>query len=149
MRAIIQKVKEASVKVEGSLISEIGEGYLVFLAVKEGDNDDDLAYIERKISNLRIFEDENGKMNLSLKDLGGEILLVSQFTLYGDVRKGNRPSFTDSAGLDLARSYYERLADNLKKAGFDVKTGKFQAHMEVGLINDGPVTIMLDSERKF
>lgn len=149
MRAIIQKVTRASVTVENELISEIGNGYMVLLAVKENDDKDDLSYIKRKISNLRIFEDNEGKMNLSLKDTGGEILLVSQFTLYGDARKGNRPSFTESAGLEKANNYYEKLRDELIDEGFNVKTGKFQAHMEVSLVNDGPVTIILDSERIF
>lgn len=149
MRAIIQKVTKASVVVEDDLISEIGNGYMILLAVKETDTEEDLAYIKRKIANLRIFEDEEGKMNLSLKDTGGEILLVSQFTLYGDSRKGNRPSFTESAGLEKANNYYEILRDELTKEGFLVKTGQFQAHMEVSLVNDGPVTIILDSERIF
>lgn len=149
MRAIIQKVTRASVKVENELISEIGNGYMILLAVKQTDTDDDLFYIKKKISNLRIFEDEDGKLNLSIKDTGGEILLVSQFTLYGDARKGNRPSFTMSAGLEKANNYYERLRDELISEGFTVKTGKFQAHMEVSLTNDGPVTIILDSERIF
>lgn len=149
MRAIIQKVTRASVKVENELISEIGNGYMILLAVKETDDKDDLSYIKRKISNLRIFEDNEGKMNLSLKQTGGEILLVSQFTLYGDARKGNRPSFTESAGLEKANNYYEKLRDELIDEGFNVKTGKFQAHMEVSLVNDGPVTIILDSERIF
>ena len=149
MRAIIQKVTRASVKVENELISEIGNGYMILLAVKQTDTDDDLFYIKKKISNLRIFEDEDGKLNLSIKDTGGEILLVSQFTLYGDARKGNRPSFTMSAGVEKANNYYERLRDELINEGFTVKTGKFQAHMEVSLINDGPVTIILDSERIF
>lgn len=149
MRASIQKVTRASVKVENELISEIGNGYMILLAVKQTDTDDDLLYIKKKISNLRIFEDEDGKLNLSIKDTGGEILLVSQFTLYGDARKGNRPSFTMSAGLEKANNYYERLRDELINEGFTVKTGKFQAHMEVSLINDGPVTIILDSERIF
>lgn len=149
MRAIIQKVTKANVVVEGDLISEIGNGYMILIAVKDTDNEDDLAYIKRKIANLRIFEDEEGKMNLSLKDTGGEILLVSQFTLYGDARKGNRPSFTESAGLEKANAYYEKLRDELTKEGFLVKTGQFQAHMEVSLVNDGPVTIILDSERIF
>ena len=149
MRAIIQKVTRASVTVENELVSEIGNGYMVLLAVKETDDKDDLSYIKRKISNLRIFEDIEGKMNLSLKDTGGEILLVSQFTLYGDARKGNRPSFTESAGLEKANDYYEKLRDELIDEGFNVKTGKFQAHMEVSLVNDGPVTIILDSERIF
>ena len=149
MRAIIQKVTRASVTVENELVSEIGNGYMVLLAVKETDDKDDLSYIKRKISNLRIFEDNEGKMNLSLKQTGGEILLVSQFTLYGDTRKGNRPSFTESAGLKKANDYYEKLRYELIDEGFNVKTGKFQAHMEVSLINDGPVTIILDSERIF
>ncbi|WP_311486241.1 D-aminoacyl-tRNA deacylase [uncultured Anaerococcus sp.] len=149
MRAIIQKVTTANVVVEGDLISEIGNGYMILIAVKDTDNEDDLAYIKRKIANLRIFEDEDGKMNLSLKDTGGEILLVSQFTLYGDARKGNRPSFTESAGLEKANDYYEKLRDELVNEGFIVKTGQFQAHMEVSLVNDGPVTIILDSERIF
>lgn len=149
MRAIIQKVTKANVVVEGDLISEIGNGYMILIAVKDTDNEDDLAYIKRKIANLRIFEDEDGKMNLSLKDTGGEILLVSQFTLYGDARKGNRPSFTESAGLEKANDYYEQLRDELVNEGFIVKTGQFQAHMEVSLVNDGPVTIILDSERIF
>ena len=149
MRAIIQKVTSASVKVDNELVSEIGDGYMILLAVKDTDTEDDLAYLKRKIANLRIFEDKNGKMNLSLKDTGGEILLVSQFTLYGDARKGNRPSFTMSAGLDMANRYYEKLRDELISEGFNVKTGKFQAHMQVSLVNDGPVTIILDSERIF
>lgn len=149
MRAIIQKVTSASVKVDNELVSEIGDGYMILLAVKDTDTEDDLAYLKRKIANLRIFEDKNGKMNLSLKDTGGEILLVSQFTLYGDARKGNRPSFTMSAGLDMANRYYEKLRDELILEGFNVKTGIFQAHMQVSLVNDGPVTIILDSERIF
>lgn len=109
MRAVIQKVKNSNVTVDNELIGEIKEGYLVLLAVEDTDTKDDLAYIKRKIENLRVFEDEEGKMNLSIKDVGGEILLVSQFTLYGDVRKGNRPSFTQSAGLEKANQYYEHL----------------------------------------
>ena len=149
MRAIIQKVTSASVRVGKELISEIENGYMILLAVKETDTEEDLDYIKRQITNLRIFEDEEEKMNLSLKDTGGEILLVSQFTLYGDARKGNRPSFTMSAGLEKANDYYERLKDGLIGEGFNVSTGVFQAHMQVSLVNDGPVTIILDSERIF
>ena len=149
MRAIIQKVTSASVRVDSELISEIENGYMILLAVKETDTEKDLDYIKRKITNLRIFEDEEGKMNLSLKDTGGEILLVSQFTLYGDARKGNRPSFTMSAGLQKANDYYEVLKDELISEGFKVSSGVFQAHMQVSLVNDGPVTIILDSERIF
>lgn len=147
MRAVVQKVTDASVVVDGEKISDIGDGLLVLLAVKESDTDQDLAYIKKKIENLRIFEDSDGKMNLSIKDVGGEILLVSQFTLYGDVRKGNRPSFIESAKPDKANEYYEILIDQLRNDGFKVQTGKFQTHMEVNLTNDGPVTIILDSER--
>ncbi|WP_105300458.1 D-aminoacyl-tRNA deacylase [Anaerococcus marasmi] len=147
MRAIIQKVREASVEVENEKVSEIGPGFMVLLGVKDTDDKDDLAYIKKKISNLRIFEDDDEKMNLSLKDVGGEILVVSQFTLYGDARKGNRPSFTKSAKADKAKEYYEILIDELKEEGFNVKTGVFQTHMQVSLTNDGPVTIILDSER--
>lgn len=147
MRAIIQKVKEASVVVENEKVSEIGPGFMVLLGVKDTDDKKDLTYIKKKISKLRIFEDDDEKMNLSLKDVGGEILLVSQFTLYADARKGNRPSFTESAKADKAKEYYEILIDELKEEGFSVKTGVFQTHMQVSLINDGPVTIILDSER--
>lgn len=147
MRAIIQKVSKASVVVENEKVSEIGPGFMVLLGVKDTDDKDDLAYIKKKISNLRIFEDDDEKMNLSLKDVGGEILMVSQFTLYGDARKGNRPSFTQSAKADKAKEYYEILIDELREEGFNVKTGIFQTHMQVSLVNDGPVTIILDSER--
>lgn len=147
MRAVIQKVTQASVVVENEEISKIDNGLLVLVAVKETDTADDIAYIKKKIANLRIFEDGEGKMNLSLKDVGGSIMLVSQFTLYGDVRKGNRPSFIESAKADKANEFYEILKDDLIADGFDVKTGRFQTHMEVSLTNDGPVTIIIDSER--
>lgn len=147
MRAIIQKVTEASVVVDKEKVSEIGPGFMVLLGVKDTDDKEDLAYIKKKISKLRIFEDDDEKMNLSLKDVGGEILVVSQFTLYGDARKGNRPSFASSAKADKAKEYYEILIDELREEGFNVKTGVFQTHMQVSLVNDGPVTIILDSER--
>lgn len=147
MRAIIQKVTEASVVVENEKVSEIGPGFMVLLGVKDTDDKEDLAYIKKKISNLRIFEDNDEKMNLSLKDVGGEILVVSQFTLYGDARKGNRPSFTSSAKAEKAKEYYEILIKELRDEGFKVGTGVFQTHMQVSLVNDGPVTIILDSER--
>ncbi|WP_306484768.1 D-aminoacyl-tRNA deacylase [Anaerococcus sp.] len=147
MRAIIQKVTEASVVVDKEKVSEIGPGFMVLLGVKDTDDKEDLAYIKKKISKLRIFEDDDEKMNLSIKDVGGEILVVSQFTLYGDARKGNRPSFTESAKAEKAKEYYEILIDELGEEGFNVKTGVFQTHMQVSLVNDGPVTIILDSER--
>lgn len=147
MRAIIQKVTESSVVVDKEKVSEIGPGFMVLLGVKDTDDKEDLAYIKKKISKLRIFEDDDEKMNLSIKDVGGEILVVSQFTLYGDARKGNRPSFTESAKAEKAKEYYEILIDELREEGFNVKTGVFQTHMQVSLVNDGPVTIILDSER--
>lgn len=147
MRAVIQKVTKSNVVVNNEEISNIDQGLLVLLAVKENDDKDDLAYIKKKIEKLRIFEDNEGKLNLSIEEVGGEILLVSQFTLYGDVRKGNRPSFIDSAKPDKANEFYELLKEELIADGFSVKTGKFQTHMEVSLTNDGPCTIILDSER--
>lgn len=149
MRAIVQKVKKSKVIVEKEEISNIGQGLLVFLGVKESDTKDDLDYIKRKIEKLRIFEDENEKINLSVEDVGGSILVVSQFTLYGDVRKGNRPSFVEAANQKKAKEYYDILVKELIEDGFDVKTGRFQTHMEVSLLNDGPVTIQLDSERLY
>lgn len=147
MRAVIQKVKQSNVVVDGNEIGRIDHGLLVLFAVKQTDTDKDLEYIKKKITNLRIFEDENEKMNLSVKDVGGSILLVSQFTLYGDVRKGNRPSFTESANPDMANQYYQKLIEDLEAEGFNVQTGEFGAHMELSLLNDGPVTIIIDSER--
>ena len=147
MRAVIQKVTKSNVVVNNEEISNIDQGLLVLLAVKENDDKDDLAYIKKKIEKLRIFEDNEGKMNLSIEEVGGEILLVSQFTLYGDVRKGNRPSFIDSAKPDKANEFYEILKEELIADGYSVKAGKFQTHMQVNLTNDGPCTIILDSER--
>ena len=147
MRAIVQRVKEASVTIDNKEYSKIKRGLLVFLGVGNNDNKSDLDYISKKISNMRIFSDENGKMNLSIKDIDGEILLVSQFTLYGDIRKGNRPSFTDSANPEIANQLYESLAKDLEQNSIAVKTGVFAADMQVSLINDGPVTIQLDSSK--
>ena len=147
MRAVIQKVSKANVIVENEEVGKIDKGLLVLLAVKETDDREDIAYIKKKIEKLRIFEDEEGKMNLSVEDVGGEILLISQFTLYGDVRKGNRPSFIESAKAEKANEFYEILKEELVNDRFKVQTGKFQTHMQVNLTNDGPVTIILDSER--
>lgn len=149
MRAIIQKVQNAKVVVNEEEVSKIELGLLVFLGVKETDTKKDIDYIKRKIENLRIFEDEDGKMNLSIKDTKGSILVVSQFTLFGDVRKGNRPSFIEAAKPEKAKDYYDILVRELIDDGFEVKTGRFQTHMEVNLLNDGPVTIQLDSERLY
>ena len=147
MRAVIQQVKNANVVVNNEEISKIDKGFLVLLGIKDNDKMDDIAYVKKKIEKLRIFEDEDGKMNLSIEDVGGKILLVSQFTIFGDVRKGNRPSFIKAARPEKANEFYEIMKKELINDGFDVKTGKFQTHMEVGLINDGPTTILIDSER--
>ncbi|WP_394018221.1 D-aminoacyl-tRNA deacylase [Anaerococcus cruorum] len=147
MRAVIQQVKNANVVVDNEEISRIDMGFLVLLGIKDTDTLEDLAYVKKKIEKLRIFEDEDGKMNLSIADVGGKILLVSQFTLFGDVRKGNRPSFIEAARPDKANEFYEIMKNELIEDGFDVETGKFQTHMEVGLVNDGPTTILIDSER--
>lgn len=149
MRAIVQKVKKAEIVVENQEVSKIQQGLLVFLGVKETDTKEDIDYIKRKIEKLRIFEDDNQKMNLSVKDVDGSILVVSQFTLYGDARKGNRPSFIEASRPEKAEEYYEILVDELINDGYNVKTGRFQTHMEVSLLNDGPVTIQLDSERLY
>lgn len=147
MRAVIQRVAKAKVEVDEKLISEINQGLMVLVGVTKTDTKEDIEYIASKISNLRIFTDENDKMNLSLKDIGGEILLVSQFTLYGDARKGRRPSFTESASGEFAEEVYESLIKHLRDEGFTVKTGQFGADMQVSLVNDGPVTIQLDSSK--
>lgn len=149
MRAVVQRVSEASVEVDGAIVGSIGCGFLVLLGVGEEDTDDDLEYMIDKILNLRVFEDSAGKMNLSLLDVGGEILVVSQFTLYGDCRKGRRPSFTHSASPDVAEPMYLRLVDEICARGVRVATGVFGAMMSVRLCNDGPVTLLIDSRRIF
>ena len=149
MRAVVQRVDRASVTVEGSITGQISKGLLVLLGVAEGDTEKDLQYIVDKVCGLRIFEDEAGKMNLSVKDVGGAILAVSQFTLCGDCRHGKRPSFTAAAAPDVANAYYERFVDGCRKAGLPVETGVFRAHMLVELVNNGPVTILLDSSKLF
>lgn len=149
MRAVVQRVKEANVSVDGELIGSINKGLLVLLGVKVGDKDEDFLYIQRKVYNLRIFDDENGVMNKSLLDLGYDLLIVSQFTLYGDARKGNRPSYVQAAKSEEATYYYEKFIEESKKNNIKVEHGKFGAGMDVSLINDGPVTILLDSEKEF
>lgn len=149
MRAVVQRVSHAYVEVENEKISEIRQGYLIYLGVEKEDRDNDLNYIVKKVIGLRIFSDEKDKMNLAVKDVLGEVLVVSQFTLYGDVRKGNRPSFTLSANSEMGKAYYEAFIKALEKEGLIVKTGKFQSHMKVHSINDGPVTILLDSRKTF
>lgn len=149
MRAVVQRVIEASVEVEGVEVGGIGEGLLVLLAIEASDTARDIAFMRRKIQNLRIFNDDEGKMNRSVRDVGGRILLVSQFTLYGDCRKGNRPSFVRSASPQKAEGYYGEVADGLRKDGIEVETGVFQAMMQVSLINSGPVTLIVDSRKEF
>lgn len=149
MRAVIQRVKSASVTVEGQVISEIGKGLLVFLGVAREDTPADVDYMAGKIANLRIFEDDEGQMNLSVLDVGGEGLVVSQFTLYGDCRKGRRPSFIAAARPEKADPLYQAFMDEISRLGVPIKAGIFQAMMEVKLINDGPVTLMLDSSKLF
>jgi D-tyrosyl-tRNA(Tyr) deacylase len=149
MRAVIQRVKSASVTVEGKVISEIRKGLLVFLGVAQEDTPADVDYMASKIANLRIFEDDEGRMNLSILDVGGEALVVSQFTLCGDCRKGRRPSFIAAARPEKADPLYQAFMDEISRLGVPVKAGIFQAMMDVELINDGPVTMMLDSNKLF
>ena len=149
MRLLIQRVSQAKVTVEGKTIGEISHGLLIFLGVGDGDTEETCKEMAGKAARLRIFEDENGKMNLSLTDIHGGVLAVSQFTLYGDVRKGKRPSFDEAAPPELARDLYEYFVARIREAGLMCETGRFQAMMQVELVNDGPVTILLDSTRAF
>lgn len=149
MRGVVQRVKRAGVTVDGELVGRIDKGLLVFLGVGNEDDEKDIQYLADKIINLRIFEDSDGKMNESLLDQKGELLIVSQFTLYGDCRKGKRPSFDKAAKPKDAEMLYERFVEYCKGFGIKVETGKFQAMMDVELINDGPVTILLDSKKEF
>jgi len=144
MRAVIQRVKEASVKVNGNLVSSIGKGFLILLGVSKTDTEKEAREIAKKVSFIRIFEDENGKMNLSLRDVAGEILSVSQFTLYADTSRGRRPGFEKAAPREIAIELWNKFNQYLREEGFTVKEGIFGKHMEVSLINDGPVTIILE-----
>ena len=149
MRIVLQRVANASVKVDGDLVGKIGKGLLVLLGVCDDDDEKDLTYLADKISGLRIFEDEDAKMNLSVEDVSGEILVVSQFTLFGDCRKGKRPSFSSAGNPDYANEMYEKFITYLKEKGFKVEHGVFGADMKVELLNDGPVTLLLDSKKLF
>jgi D-tyrosyl-tRNA(Tyr) deacylase len=149
MRIVVQRVREAHVEVDGAMVGRIGQGLLVLLGVGRDDGPEDVQYIAGKIRDLRIFEDDAGKMNRSVQEAGGAVLLVSQFTLYGDVRKGRRPSFDAAARPDVGRALYEDVVRELRAMGVPVETGTFQAMMQVHLVNDGPVTIVLDSHRTF
>ncbi|WP_315108246.1 D-aminoacyl-tRNA deacylase [Clostridium intestinale] len=149
MRAVVQRVKRSSVKVNGETIGEISKGINVLVGITKDDNDEDLKYIKEKIFNLRIFSDENDKMNLSVKDVKGELLIISQFTLYGDARKGRRPSFIEALGGEEAVKLYNDFIELCKTEGLKIQTGEFGADMEVEIINDGPVTLLLDSKKNF
>jgi D-tyrosyl-tRNA(Tyr) deacylase len=149
MRAIVQRVKESRVEVKGSSVGSIARGFLIFLGVGKNDSVDDANYLAEKIIHLRIFPDEKDQMNLSLLDIGLEVLVVSQFTLWGDCRKGRRPSFSKAARPEIAKNLYEYFISLLRDRGIKVETGVFREMMDVHLINDGPVTIMLDSSKIF
>jgi D-aminoacyl-tRNA deacylase len=149
VRAVIQRVKRAKVTVAGEIIGEIGTGLLVLLGVGRGDDEAAADYLAEKTIGLRVFEDGEGKMNLSVQDAGGAVLVVSQFTLYGDVRKGKRPSFDDAARPETARTLYEYFVGRIRAAGVRCETGRFQEMMDVELVNDGPVTILMDSRKSF
>lgn len=147
MRAVVQRVNSASVKVDNELIGDIDKGILLFLGVEAEDKDSDFDYIFKKVTNLRIFDDEDGVMNKSLQDVDGSILVISQFTLYGDARKGNRPSYIRAAKFEDGKDYYERFIKECKNLGIKTSHGSYGADMKVELINDGPVTILLDSSK--
>jgi D-tyrosyl-tRNA(Tyr) deacylase len=149
MRLVVQRVKQARVEVGGELVGRIREGLLLLLGVKSSDSIEDVEYLVEKVLGLRIFEDHAGKMNLSIMDKGGEILVVSQFTLYGDCRKGRRPSFDEAAPMGLAMNLYDLFVEKIKEKGLRVETGRFGAVMDVNLINSGPVTLLLDSNKVF
>lgn len=149
MRIVVQRVKEASVTVDNIVVGKIFKGLLVFVGVGHTDDDIDISYLVDKTLGLRIFQDKNDKMNLSVKDIGGELLIISQFTLYGDMRKGKRPSFTKSADPEKGEKIYMEYINKLKLSKLKVETGIFGAHMDVKLTNDGPVTILIDSKKDF
>jgi len=149
MRAVIQRVRQASVSVDGNIVAKINSGLVVLLGVTHSDTEEDAKYLAEKISYLRIFEDDNNKLNLSVLDIGGKILSVSQFTLYGDCRKGRRPSFTEAAPPESAEKLYDKFNLYLEQLGLQVEKGIFQAYMQVEILNDGPVTMLLDSEKIF
>ncbi len=149
MRAVVQRVSEASVQVAGEVVGQIGPGLAVLVGVKQDDTEADARYLADKTAHLRVFADAEGRMNLSLRETAGGVLVVSQFTLYGDIRRGRRPSYAAAAAPDLAEALYHRYCDLLRAAGLPVQTGRFGAMMTVRLVGDGPVTILLDSARLF
>lgn len=149
MRAVVQRVTYSSVEVNGEIVGEINNGFNVLLGISKDDTEEDMKYIKEKIINLRVFSDENDKMNLSLLDIKGELLLISQFTLYGDARKGRRPNFMNALGGEEAKRFYDKFIDMMKETSLKVETGVFGADMKVDIKNDGPVTILLDSSKQF
>lgn len=149
MRTVVQRVTGASVSVDGNVVGSIGPGMVVLVGVGKDDSEKDIAYVAEKIAGLRIFEDSSGRMNLSIRDTGGEILAVSQFTLYGDCRKGRRPSYARAGGGDFARRCYELFITEVTERGIPVRTGVFGATMDVHIVNSGPVTLLIDSSRDF
>ena len=149
MRCVVQRVSRAQVTVEGQIVGKIESGFMVLVGVENKDTESDVQYMVNKLYGMRVFEDDQEKMNLSIDEVGGSMLLVSQFTLQGDMRRGRRPSFTDAARPEQAEPLFEALVDGLKSKGVTVETGRFQTHMQVELVNDGPVTLLLDSKRSF
>lgn len=148
MRVVLQRVSSASVTVDGQELGAINQGYMLLVAIQDADTEAELDYLVRKVTGLRVFEDEAGKMNLSIQDVGGSILSISQFTLYADTRRGNRPSFTDAGAPDYAEKMYDQFNTKLAATGLTVATGEFGADMKVSLVNDGPVTIIFDTDNK-
>ncbi len=148
MKVLLQRVSQASVTIDGNIVGEIGKGLVVLVGIANGDTEKDIEYLVQKVINLRIFEDADSKFNLSALDIKGELLIISQFTLLADARKGRRPSFTDAAPPELAGALFEKFVASAKNSGLKVETGRFQQHMLVKIYNDGPVTIMLDSREK-
>jgi D-tyrosyl-tRNA(Tyr) deacylase len=148
MRVVLQRVKSADVSIENKVVGQIDAGYVLLVAISDNDTEDELDYLVRKITKLRVFEDTIGKMNLSIEDISGQILSISQFTLYADTKKGNRPSFTKAGQPDFANKMYQLFNEKLRDTGLTVATGEFGADMQVQLINDAPVTIIFDTENK-
>ena len=149
MRAVVQRVKNSSVSVQGETVGKIGKGLLILLGVGHNDTEADASYLVAKVIGLRVFEDEQDKMNLSVQDIDGSVLVVSQFTLFGDCRRGRRPSYSEAARPEEAVRLYNKFVEELRSLGLTVATGVFQAHMQVEIVNDGPVTLMLDSKKLF
>ena len=149
MRAVVQRVSSASVTVAGEVTGQIGRGFLVLLGIATDDGQDDLIYLAQKVVGLRVFEDAEGKMNLSIGEVGGSMLVVSQFTLYGDCRKGRRPGFVDAARPEVAEPLYRAFVAEVRGQGISVETGRFQTEMQVSLVNEGPVTLLIDSRKQF